>query len=766
MATGEKMRFERFGRSVHLHIETVADCLAAVGLDEALWVASGAPVDTVNCDATFLQSVDSDHDGRILCWEVSDAIRWVTGVLADHAGISAGSDSLAIAAVSGDCPDGASVRETIHKMLARLDRPEDQPVTLADVRKFLTEAEAASVSAAGVVLPAAAKADDVRQFLADVIAAVAGAPHPSGKAGVDAAKLDEFLAAARAGLDWLARGEQGGDSDIFPLGEKTAEAHELYKSLQAKIEQYFAQCRAAALDDRLTSRMGLTDAELAELDMDDPAVIADVLTGAPIAQARPDGLLHYDEPINPHDADRLEAFRRLAAEPTLADSGTTMSAGQFRKICAAFAPRDAWLAEKPADAVLALGADKLARYLDKHFAAAARSLIAESGQTAFALDNIRLTAKAILYQANILNFANNFVSFPHLYDLDRRAMFEMGALVMDGRRFNLAVRVANRAEHSRIARSSNMFLMYVEVTPPAPQVKYEVAIPVTAGGKGNLCAGKRGLFCDLTGKECDARIVEIIENPISVAEALVSPFVRVGKLLSGKIESITASADKKFDAQASAAISQTAAPPPAAAAPGSRLASGGMLMGAGVALAVVGTALAYIAEKLTKLHWYEIWLGIGGIMVAVLLPTFVLAWLKLRRRDLSAILEGSAWAINARMRLTRKQCRVFTERPRRPRSATLIGSRKKKRIAIAVAVILILALAGWFVIDRFVINRTKSEPTPAASPPTPPPADDTQPDGDETTPDAENPDQLPADQSQGDTNDQPAPADPPSGDNS
>ena len=748
MATGEKMRFERFGRSVHLHIETLADCLAAVGLDEALWVASGAPVDTVNCDATFLQSVDSDHDGRILCWETSDAARWAGRVLADHDGINTGSDALAVAAVSGDCPDGVNIRGAIRKMLARLARPEDQAVTLAEVRQFLADVEATPVSAAGVVLPKAAEDQDVRQFLADVVAATGGAPHPSGQVGVDDAKLDEFLAAARAGLDWLARGEQGGDSDIFPLGEKTAEPHDLYKSLQAKIEQYFAQCRAAALDDRLTSRMGLTDAELAQLDLDDPAVIADVLAAAPIAQARPDGLLHYDEPINPHDADRLEAFRRLAAEPILADSGTTLSAGQFRKICAVFAPRDAWLAEKPADAILALGADKLAGCLDEHFATAARSLIAESGQTAFVLDNIRLTAKAILYQANILNFANNFVSFPHLYDPYRRAMFEMGTLVMDGRRFNLAVRVANRAEHSRIARSSNMFLMYVEVTPPAPRVKYEVAIPVTAGGKGNLCAGKRGLFCDLTGKECDARIVEIIENPISVAEALVSPFMRVGKLLSGKIESITASADKKFDAQASAAVNQVAAPPPAAAAPaaapGSKLASGGMLMGAGVALAVVVTALAYIAEKLTKLHWYEIWLGIGGVLVAVLLPTFVLAWLKLRKRDLSAILEGSAWAINARMRLTRKQCRVFTERPRRPRSATLIGSRKTKRIAIAVVVILVLALAGWFVIDRFFIDHTNPEPTPTA-----------QPAGAGTTHDVEDP---AADQPQDDINDQPAPA--------
>ena len=729
MATGDKMRFEKFGRSVHLQILSAADCQVATKLDPALWVASGAPVATVNCDATFLKLVDSDNDGRILCWEMSDAIGWAREVLADHSGIDKGSDSLTISAVNGDCPDGARVGEAMGKMLTQLDRPEDRPVTLAEVRQFISAVEATSVSAAGVVLPSSEQADDVRQFLTDVVVAMGGAAHPSGADGVDAAKLEAFLAAGQAGLDWLARGTRpsDGSSGIHPLGEATGEAHDIYRALRAKIEKYFSQCQAIRLDERLAGRMGLTDEELTALDMDDPAVIEEVLAGAPIAVARPDSLLHYDEPTNPRDAGRLTDFRRLVAGPLLDDDGATLSYGQFRRIRAAFAERDAWLADKPADSVLALGADKLTAYADERFAKAAQALIAESSETTLVLENIRLVEKAILYQANILALANNFVSFPDLYDPDKRAMFEVGTLVMDGRRFNLAVRVTNRAEHAKIARGSNMFLMYVEVTPPAPHAKHEVAVPVTAGGRGNLCAGKRGVFRGLDGKECDARIVEIVENPISVAEALVSPFVRVGKMLSGKIESITASADKKFDTQASAAINKVSAPqPPAgapAAAPASKFASGGMLMGAGVALAVVGTALAYIAEKLTKLHWYEIWLGIGGVMVAVLLPTFILAWLKLRKRDLSAILEGSGWAINPRMRLTRKQCRIFTERPRRPRGATLIGSRKKQRIVIAVLVILGLALAGWFIVGRIIDSRKPVEQTQTIETP---PADNTE----------------------------------------
>ena len=56
----------------------------------------------------------------------------------------------------------------------------------------------------------------------------------------------------------------------------------------------------------------------------------------------------------------------------------------------------------------------------------------------------------------------------------------------------------------------------------------------------------------------------------------------------------------------------------------------------------------------------------GGLLVAlvaVMIPITIVALLKLSRRDLSAMLEGAGWAINARMRLTRQQAEQFTNRP-------------------------------------------------------------------------------------------------------
>jgi len=77
-----------------------------------------------------------------------------------------------------------------------------------------------------------------------------------------------------------------------------------------------------------------------------------------------------------------------------------------------------------------------------------------------------------------------------------------------------------RQQHCEVAKTSNMFVLYVQITPKPGQPTFEVAVPVTSGGKGNLCLSKRGVFYDVAGNECDAKVVHIIENPISFKEAL------------------------------------------------------------------------------------------------------------------------------------------------------------------------------------------------------------------------------------------------------
>ena len=209
----------------------------------------------------------------------------------------------------------------------------------------------------------------------------------------------------------------------------------------------------------------------------------------------------------------------------LSNGGDQLTHQQWQQTKQTFAAYESWLDDPRGGELTPLGPEKTRRYLDAQMTNAVRYLIAQSRQTAFVLDNIRALEKLILFQANILQLANNFISFPDLYDPDRRAAFEMGTAIIDGRRFNFAVKVVDRAEHARAAATSSMYVMYLELVRQDSEKKPCVAVPVTAGGQGNLCLGKRGIFEDIQGQQWAARIVEIIENPIGLGGAIAAPYL-------------------------------------------------------------------------------------------------------------------------------------------------------------------------------------------------------------------------------------------------
>jgi hypothetical protein len=693
--------FQRYGRSYHLHIDSVDDLASIADLDEALWVASGAPLGTIRMDPVFLDLLDSDDNQRIMCFELRQAVAWLLEVSADVEAIRRGTERLRPGRVKADNEDGRRILEAVGKVAARFSLPKDAPLTLEQVRAAKAEAASVSVSEAGVVLEDAAPNEALRTFLRDVLAATGGAAHPSGARGVDETALETFLRDASTFTAWHRR-RSTEQAAILPIGEETDAAYDVLEELRVKIDQYFALGSVMLLDVRIAERLRTTENELSQLDLNDPATFQTLMSRAPLAPPAPEAPLTLSDSVNPYYRLPLERFFRVVAAPVLGDGTQSLTAEEWERVKATFEEHRAWRAARPQTGMSVVDVPTLERYLAGSFGQEVRGLIDRATDTALVLDNIRLAEKLILYQAHLMLFANNFVSFPHLYRRDARALFEMGTLIMDGRHFDLAVRVPDRARHKAVAATSRMFVLYVHLYARDGGVATEVAVPVTSGGIKNLARGKRGIFHDVGGAEFDAEVVDIIENPISIGEAIWAPFKRLAALVTTKVESLTQEAEAELDGSATRAVTavyhgrpEAATAPPA---PPGVFAGAGILAGGGVAIAAVGSALAYFVQTITSIPWWQALVGLATAVAAVALPAAIVAFVKLRKRDLSAILEGSGWAINARMRLTHAQSLFFTRAPRLPLGSRRLG--RRSWLVVLVAVILALASAGalWLVL--------------------------------------------------------------------
>ncbi len=290
--------------------------------------------------------------------------------------------------------------------------------------------------------------------------------------------------------------------------------------------------------------------------------------------------------------------------------------------------------------------------------------------------------RLILFQRWLFPFANNFVSMPDLYEVERRALYEQGTLIMAGREFSLAVLVTDRASHAALAAQASMFILYCRITGGQPTRSFEVAVPVTSGTTRGLFVGKRGIFRDIEGHEYDAQVVQVLQQPVSLYEAAVAPFRRVARFVTSRVESWSMASEQDFEARltqraepllpsGSPAFPGAPVPPPVAATSPGLTGSTGLLVGASVALAALGSAFAFIIHQLRAVTLLQLLFGILVLCVAAMLPAVLLAFIRIYNRDLAVVLEGAGWAMNDRLRLTRRLGALFTRRPSRPRGSRI-----------------------------------------------------------------------------------------------
>ena len=273
--------------------------------------------------------------------------------------------------------------------------------------------------------------------------------------------------------------------------------------------------------------------------------------------------------------------------------------------------------------------------------------------------------KLLLLCRDYVTLLRNFVSFQDFYAKRGKALlgreakgespwaiFQAGTLIIDQRACNLCLKVSDMAKHNTQATDSGMFLVYCNCKHHATGQTMQIVAAMTVGDIRNLKVGKNALFYDRQGQDWEAEVVKIIDNPISIGQAFWSPYRKLGEWVSGLITKSAAEKEKKSFADLTAKL-QT---PPAAGQVAAQPAPFDIAKFAGI-FAAIGMAVGYIGSFLTSLAtgvksialtaWWALPVAIISLLLVVSGPSMILAWMKLRKRNLAPLLNANGWAINA-----------------------------------------------------------------------------------------------------------------------
>jgi hypothetical protein len=416
-------------------------------------------------------------------------------------------------------------------------------------------------------------------------------------------------------------------------------------AVRAKVDDYFARCRLANFDSRALSALNRSETEYLTFAARDLKITSEEVAGFPLARIEPGRPLPLGEGVNPAWVAALDRLRSSAVEPLLGGSRPSLSESDWSAIQARLANHEAWLAAKPATRVERLGAERVNAILASDVRLRLEALVERDLALAPRFAAVAAVEKLARLHRDFRTLVCNFVNFADFYSRDRWAVFQAGTLYLDGRSTELCVRVDGP---NPLAATSKVYLAYCACT-RAGAAPMTIAAAFTQGDSDFLGAGRRGVFYDRQGRDWDALVTSVVDNPISVRQAFWAPYKKFVRLIEEQVAKRAAAAEAESGAKVASAVEKTANADKSRPAEPKKF-DLAVITGIGVALGSIGGFLAAIFSNFVSLGF---WMpaGVAGIMLVISGPSMIIAWLKLRQRTLGPILEGNGWAVNGRVRI-------------------------------------------------------------------------------------------------------------------
>jgi hypothetical protein len=645
MSTSESVvhswRFFRAGGFDQVKLETGADLLALDQLDLKLWVALACPTSGVVFDAVTLNLIDTDKDGRIRAPELIAAVKWAGAMLKNPDDLVQGKAALPVSAISDSTLEGKAILQFARQVLGKTDS--DQ-ITVAEASIAARTFAAQPFNGDGIV-PVDSAEDADKAIINDVMACLGAEVDASGKPGVSQARADQFFAEAAAYSEWWQKAET--DPAVLPLGLGTPAAAAAVKAVKTKVDDYFARCHLAAFDPRALGALNREEKEYLALSAKDLTTTAAEIASLPLAHVQAGAALPLRDGVNPAWAGALAALQGEAVKPLLG-AKAMLTEAEWTMLQAKFAGYEAWNSRKAGTNLEKLGLKRVRQLLSEAARAKLEALVAKDKAEASHALAVGGLIRLVYYHRDLAQFCNNFVSFRDFYGRKKKAIFQAGTLYLDQRSCELCLSVEDAGKHAAMAALGGTYLAYCDCFRKGTGEKMQMVAAFTGGDSDNLMVGRNGIFFDRQGRDWDATITKILENPISIRQAFFAPYKKLVRMIEEQVAKRAAGADAAVNAklQVAAQTAATGDTPKPAETP--KKIDTGTLAAIGLVLTTLLGALGGIFGHILGLKWWQIPLALVAIFLAISGPAMLMAFLKLRRRNLGPILDANGWAINAR----------------------------------------------------------------------------------------------------------------------
>lgn len=709
-----KWEYVNLGGSTRVKINSGEDLAHLNELDPKMWTVLSCPTTGLEIDDKSLKYMDCDGDGKLRVNDIVCVSQWITSLLKNKDLILKGDSSIDINHINTEDANGNKLYKSAKQILENLGK-EGCVISLSDTADITAIFAKTRFNGDGVITEASSDDADLKATIAAAVASTGGIADRSGAQGVNADQIEAFYKSLNDYITWTESAVEA------PFGDKTDSVIEAYNALDAKMKDFFMRSKLAAFSPQSIASLDVQTSRINDISAENLSTKNDEIATYPLTHITDSIDLNLNAAINPVWTKYFNIIKNNAIEA----GKTSLSEDDWAAIAGKFSAYTSWKAAKAGANVESLGLDNIKKFLEQNKKAELLDLVAQDVALKEEAENIELVDKFLHIFRDFYRLVKNFVTLHDFYDKDKlvKAIFQSGTLIIDQRACKFCMKVNDAGKHSAAAAKSGMYLVYCDCTTKTKPGKLQIVAAVTVGDIGELAVGKNGIYYDNSGLEWDAVVTKIIDNPINISQSFWSPYRRMATAIENLINKSAADKDNKMMAKATANINaaptKTAEEAKAAvAAPPFDIAKfAGIFAAIGMAVGMIGTALASIFKGLFALNWWQIIMLFVGIILLISGPAMVMAWMKLRRRNIAPLLNANDWAVNAVAKISIPFGETLTDIAKYPKMKLKDPYAKKGmptwvKWIISILIIAVVAAALWIFNVLAPLNDNLKSPLP------------------------------------------------------